>query len=193
MKIQKPQLNHTIPDHAKKVFEGVLFDVYQWEQELYDGSTATFERLRRPDTVVVFPVMNDGKILLTKQSQPGKENFIGATGGRMDPGEEVLESAKREMLEESGYEANTFILWDVSQPSSKIDWTVHTFVAKGLTKVADMNLDAGEKIELMPVTFDEFLEVGTRNIFAEREIVHYLYEAKIDKSKMKDLRNLFSI
>ena len=45
-----------MPEHAKKVFSGVMFDVYQWEQEMYDGSTATFEKLTRPDTAQVIPV-----------------------------------------------------------------------------------------------------------------------------------------
>ena len=38
---------HLIPPEAKCVFRGKIFDVYQWPQRLYDGSTATFEMLRR--------------------------------------------------------------------------------------------------------------------------------------------------
>ena len=52
----------------------------QWEQELFDGTMTTFEKLTRPDTVVVFPTLPDGKILLTEQEQPGKEPFVGAAG-----------------------------------------------------------------------------------------------------------------
>ena len=150
MKIARPPSKQPIPDDARRVFKGVLFDVYQWEQELYDGTKATFEKLRRPDTVVVFPVMNDGRILLTEQEQPGKAPFVAATGGRVDEGEDVLQAAKRELREESGYEASEFILWDAQQPVSKIDWAVYTFVAKGLKKVADIHLDAGERITLRP-------------------------------------------
>lgn len=46
-----------IPSHAVKVFSGVIFDVYQWQQELFNGETATFEALRRPSTVVIIPVV----------------------------------------------------------------------------------------------------------------------------------------
>jgi ADP-ribose pyrophosphatase len=193
MNIERPKSKQPIPVHAKKVFKGVIFDVYQWEQEMFDGTTETFEKLKRPDTVVVFAVLDDGKILLTEQEQPGKEPFIGATGGRVDEGEEVLEAARRELLEESGYEAKELILWDVQQPASKIEWVVYTFVAKGLKKVADLNLDAGEKIKLFTRTLDELIEMVVKDPgkFTEKEVTLKFLEAKIDPKKKKELEELF--
>ena len=192
MEINRPKSKQPIPDNAKKVFGGVLFDVYQWEQELFDGTKTLFEKLKRPDTVVVFPVLDDGKIILTEQEQPGKEPFIGATGGRVDEGEDVLEAAKRELLEESGYEASEFVLWDAQHPTSKIDWVVYTFIAKGLKKVADMNLDAGEKINLKLVDLDEFIEIAINKNFVEKEIIPKLYEAKLYPEKKEELKKLFN-
>jgi len=190
MDTKRPKSKQPLPANAKKVFDGVIFDVYQWEQEMFDGSTETFEKLKRPDTVVVFPITNDGKIILTKQEQPGKEPFIGAAGGRVDPGEGILDAAKRELLEESGYEAQEFTLWKSLQPVSKIEWAVYVFIARGLNKVADLNLDAGEKIELMPVDFDEFLEIAMQENFYEEEIYRDVVEAKLNPSKKKELRQL---
>jgi len=192
MEINRPKSKQSIPDNAKKVFGGVLFDVYQWEQELFDGTKTLFEKLKRPDTVVVFPVLDDGKIILTEQEQPGKESFIGATGGRVDAGEDILEAAKRELLEESGYEASEFVLWDAQHPTSKIDWVVYTFIAKGLKKVADMNLDAGEKIALKLVNLDEFIEIAINKNFVEKEIIPKLYEAKLHPEKKEELKKLFN-
>lgn len=192
MEINRPKSKQPIPDNAKKVFGGVLFDVYQWEQELFDGTKTLFEKLKRPDTVVVFPVLDDGKIILTEQEQPGKEPFIGATGGRVDEGEDILEAAKRELLEESGYEASEFVLWDAQHPTSKIDWVVYTFIAKGLKKVADMNLDAGEKIKLKLVDLDEFIEIAINKNFVEKEIIPKLYEAKLHPEKKEELKKLFN-
>lgn len=193
MEIQRPKSKQPIPALAKRVFKGVIFDVYQWEQELYDGTTATFEKLKRADTAVVFPVLPDGRILLTEQEQPGKEPFIGACGGRIDEGEDALAAAKRELLEESGYEAREFILWDARHSTSKIDWVIYTFIAKGLKRVAELNLDGGEKIRLKPVTLDEFIEFGGSEhfSFAEKEISIKLIEAKYDSAKRKELAELF--
>ncbi len=192
MELKRPKSKQPIPDNAKKVFGGVLFDVYQWEQELFDGTKTLFEKLKRPDTVVVFPVLDDGKIILTEQEQPGKEPFIGTTGGRVDEGEDILEAAKRELLEESGYEASGFVLWDAQHPTSKIDWVVYTFIAKGLKKVSDMNLDAGEKIALKLVSLDEFIEIAINKNFVEKEIIPKLYEAKLHPEKKEELKKLFN-
>lgn len=192
MEIERPKSKQPIPDYAKKVFSGEIFDVYQWEQELFDGTTAIFEKLKRPDTVVIFPVLPDGRIILTEQEQPGKEPFLGATGGRVDEGEGILEAAKRELLEESGYKAEKFILWDAQQPIGKIEWAIYTFIAKGLKKVADIHLDAGEKITIKPVTFNEFVDMGTNEKFREKEIILALREAKLNPEKKETLHNLFS-
>ncbi len=193
MDIKKPKSKQPIPEHAKLVFKGILFDTYQWEQEMFDGTKATFEKLKRSDTVSVFAVLPDGKILLTEQEQPGKEPFIAATGGRVDEGEDILAAAKRELLEESGYEAEEFILWNAYQPTSKIDWVVYIFIAKGLKKVADLHLDAGEKIKLYPVTFDKLVDIATKDheSFYEKEVIIEFFEAKLDPQKMIELKNIF--
>ncbi len=192
MNIQRPQSKQPIPENAICVFKGKVFDIYQWQQQMYDGTTKTFEKIKRPDTVVVFPVLDDGSILLTKQEQPGKESFIGACGGRVEENENVLNSAKREFLEETGYEASEYVLWKAEHPASKIDWVVYFFIAKGCKKVADQELDGGEKIDLKIVSFDEFLQIGRDERFMEKEIIPDLYEALLDPIKYTKLKQLFT-
>jgi ADP-ribose pyrophosphatase len=192
MKIIRPISTQPLPDHAECVYKGKIFDVYQWQQEMYDGTKKTFENLKRPDTVVVFPVLDDGSILLTEQEQPNKATFIGACGGRVDEGEDILEGAKREFLEETGYEASEYILWKSVHPASKIDWVVYFFIAKGCEKVSDQSLDGGEKIELKKVSFDELLQIGRNPKFMEKEIIPDFYEALLDKEKYAELKQLFS-
>ena len=134
MKITRPISKQPMPENAKLVFKGVVFDTYQWEIDGYDGSKKTFEKLKRPDTAMVVPVTEDGKIILGIQEQPNKPLFTGLIGGRFDEGEEPLEVAERELLEETGYKAKEWLLLDAVQPVSKIDWAVYTFIAKGVRK-----------------------------------------------------------
>ena len=100
---ERPVARTKKPDNAQKVFEGVLFNVYQWPQKMFDGSTITFESLERRDTVTIIPVTEDGKIIMTKQEQPCAKPFLSLPGGIMDPGEAVFVAAKRELMEETGY------------------------------------------------------------------------------------------
>ncbi len=184
MAIKRPTSKQQLPEDAALVFKGSLFDVYQWQQQMYDGTFETFEKLKRPDTVVVFAVLDDGSILLTKQEQPGKSLFIGAAGGRVDEGEGIEEAAARELLEETGYRAKELKLWHSEQPISKIEWAIYVFIAKGIEKVDGQTLDAGEKITLYPVSFEDFIDIAISDEFTEQEIVKYIYEAKMDKQKL---------
>lgn len=181
----------SIPKNAKKVFEGEIFDVYQWKQKLYNGEIAIFEKLKRPDTVIIFPVLEDNRIIIAEQEQPGIKLFCGAPAGRVDKGESILNAAKRELLEETGYAATEFIKWFSYQPAGKIDWVVYFFIAKGCKKIAEQNLDGGEKIKLKFVSYDEFIEFAASGKFPDRELRIKILEAKMDKNKMEKLRKLF--
>lgn len=187
---QRPISHQPLPEHAQKVFDGVLFNVYHWEQEMFDGTKKTFEKLRRADSSIVVPVLPDGKILLTKQQQPGTAEYVSMPSGGIEPGENSVEAAHRELLEETGYEAESMTLWHAEHPSTKIDWVIYTFIAKGLKKVADIQPDGGEKIELFPVTVEEFIDYASKqNLLTQRHTVE-LVEAKHVpelKQKLKEL------
>ena len=66
MNNQRPDPEQSIPVDAAKVFTGKLFDVYQWPQKLFNGKIATFEQIRRPDSVNVLPITGEGKIALVE-------------------------------------------------------------------------------------------------------------------------------
>jgi 8-oxo-dGTP pyrophosphatase MutT (NUDIX family) len=179
-----------MPEDAKRVFRGILFDVYQWDVKGYDGSTRTFEKIKRPDTAMIVPVTEDGKIIAGLQEQPGKKPFIGLIGGRIDEGEDALETAQRELLEETGYQAKEWLLFDAVQPVSKIDWAVYTFIAKGCKKVGEQSLDGAEKIELKLVDFEEFVNMVVRDEFGDQELKIRILEAKANPRKMAEVTKL---
>src|SRR5579872_2202052 len=177
MIIKRPTSRQPIPQQAKVVFKGIMFDTYQWEQHMYDGSIKTFEKIKRKDTVNVLPVTANGEIILGEQEQPGSKPFIGCLGGAIDENEDPLEAAKRELLEETGMKADKHILWDAVQFIDKMDWVIYTFIAKNCFKVQDSNLDSGEKIKLMYVSFDKFLKVTEQENYRDSEIALKVFRA----------------
>lgn len=144
-----PAKHVLVPEPATRVFKGEIFDVYQWEQALFDGSSATFEMLKRPDTLQVFAI-KDHKLVVLNEEQPSMGAALyGLPGGRHDqPRETEVEAAQRELKEETGMEFRDWRLVGVNQPYAKIEWFVYYFVATGYEKTGPVHLDAGEKIEL---------------------------------------------
>jgi len=191
MKIQRPKSSQPIPKNAKKVFQGVMFDVYQWKQKMFDGNYKTFEKVRRPDSVNVIPVM-DGKLVLTKQKQPGGKSFIGCLGGRIDKGENPLQAAKRELLEEAGLTAKKFILWEAAHITGKMDAAFYTFIAKDCKQSEEAEPDSGEKIELISVSIDEFVDLTADNNFRDTEIALKVFRSLSNRKILDKYRKIFS-
>jgi ADP-ribose pyrophosphatase YjhB (NUDIX family) len=159
MKKLIPQDAALIPDNAECVFKGKIFDVYQWPQVLYDGSTATFERLKRPDATDVICIVND-KILIITDEQPDRGPLEAFPGGRVDPGEvSMTASAQREVLEEVGYSFKNWRLLQVGQPFKKIEWFSYLFIAWDVTGQQAPHNDAGERITIKEVSFEELKQL----------------------------------
>ncbi|WP_028245029.1 NUDIX hydrolase [Pseudoclavibacter soli] len=153
-----PDGAHMIPDNAELAFQGIIYDVYHWQQELYDGSFATFEMLRRPDTVVTIGLDDDDNVITINESQPGGiTRNGGVSAGQVEASDaSVLAGAKRELREETGYAFRNWRLLEVRQPESKIEWFVHVFVATGVIDVVPQRLDAGERISVHPLPFERY-------------------------------------
>ncbi len=181
-----------IPENAKSVFKGEIFEVFQWEQVMYDGSKATFEALKRADTVQILPVM-DGKIILSYEEQPLKPRFFNFLGGRMEKGESPLDTAQRELLEEAGIAATEWKLYKVYQSKGKIVWNTYFYIAKNCRKVAEQNLDSGENIEVKKVDFSEFLEIVSTDEFWNSTIANDILRMRLDNRQLEAFKNeLFS-
>lgn len=188
---QRPPSIQPMPEHAKRVFQGEIFDVYQWEQELFDGSTATFEKLKRSDTVAVVPILPNKQIILIEDEQPGRRAILTFPAGRVELGEDPLDAAKRELSEETGYTSTQWELWKAYQPATKLDWAIFVFIARNCTKTSEVALDAGERITVKEVSFDELLELPKDPRFMGEDTKIELMEAKYNPDARVALEKKF--
>ena len=178
-----------MPSNAKLVFKGKMFEVWQWEQKMFDGSVKIFERLRRQNTALVIATVRD-KILILNEQQPDTGMFASLPGGRCDWDEDPLEAAKRELLEETGYESKEWIFLKEQNPVGKMEWTIYTYVARNCVFKQPPKLDAGEKIETRLIEFEEFFMLSDNPLFYEKELVEYLLRVRLDSKKKEEFHNL---
>lgn len=172
-----PENARLIPDHATKVFEGVIHDVYQWEQEMFDGSYVTYEMVKRPDTVLVIALDDDDKVVVMREEQPNVPvRDARVPGGRVEPSDETtLAAAQRELFEETGLKMREWKFVEVVQVELKLEWFIHVFVARGIASEQKSSPDAGgERIELRRIPYEE------------------LSKANVDKSRVAFFRNITS-
>jgi ADP-ribose pyrophosphatase len=159
MRSYTPQGAKLVPIRAERVFKGVIYEVYQWQQLMFDGSYQTFEMLKRPDTVKVLAI-KDEKIIILDQEQPGCEAFYDLPGGRHDVAAEAeLEAAKRETIEETGMTFKSWRLIYVTQSSSKVESFLYVYLATDFIGQTEQHLDPGEKIKIMELGFDDVSDI----------------------------------
>ena len=180
-----------IPTTAEKVFEGIIFDVYHWQQEMFDGTFSTFEGLKKKDSVTILATVGD-RIIVNDEEQPGREAFTALPGGQVERGDEPLASAKRELQEETGYTSHDWQEWFSNDPTDygKIEWTNHFFIARNCEKTSEQNLDSGEKITPHLLTFEEFLEFRNNPKVRNKDLFPILEKASKDESEKQKLKEL---
>jgi ADP-ribose pyrophosphatase len=141
---------------SQQVFDGTLLKVYRDAVALPDGSPGTREYIKHPGAVAIVPLFDDGRVLLERQFRyPHHREFIEVPAGKVDPGEPHLETAKRELLEETGYVAAQWSRVGVIHTAiAYTDEAIEIFLARALEK-RERKLDAGEFLETFTVPFAE--------------------------------------
>jgi len=142
------------------VYDGTLLKVHRDVVKLPDGSAGTREYIRHPGAVAVLPLFDDGRILLERQFRyPHRREFIELPAGKLEPGEPHLETAKRELLEETGYAARDWRRLGVIHTAiAYTDEAIELFLAEKLSQ-AVRKLDAGEFLETLIVPFAEAMQM----------------------------------
>ena len=141
---------------SEKVFSGRLLDVRCDRVVLPDGNEATREYIRHPGAVVVIPVLPDGRLIVERQFRyPLHRAFLELPAGKIDPGEPILDCARRELREETGYEASEWLHLGVMHPCiGYSDERIEIFLARGLSEVGHAR-DEEEFLELHPMCVAE--------------------------------------
>ncbi len=179
-----------IPEHAEKVFEGVLFDVFQWDQTLFDGSRARFEAARRVPSVQVLATDDAGRVILLEEEQPYVGRFIAVPGGRVERGDDPETTVRKELLEELGMAPRAVELWYEQHSGSTLQWSTFNFIARGCTPVAAPEQEPGERIRPYRVAFEDLFVESERPEFRNRQLADRLFRVRHTPGEAERLRAL---
>ena len=163
---KKTILNHskflTVESHTVKLPDGQIIPDWAW--------------VIIPDAAIVLAVTSDEKFLCFRQTKYAVEGTtLAPVGGMLEPNEEPLSAAKRELLEETGYEASDWISLGshILDPNRGIA-TMHLFLALDAKQVTEPNSDDLEDQELLFLSrneLDDALNVGEFKILAWSAVV----------------------
>jgi ADP-ribose pyrophosphatase len=161
-------MNHSIPDlndridrfaetrlSSKIVYVGNLLKVHEDVSRLPDGSAARREWIKHPGACAIVPLFENGDTILLRQYRYGPAKmFWEVPAGKIDPGEPIEETARRELLEETGFLSNDLRKIGHFYPAIGFcDEIIHIYIAQGLTE-SKSNTDEDEFVETvrMPLT-----------------------------------------
>ena len=143
---------------SERLLENPYFNVRSDELELPDGAVKkNYYVIERPDAAIVLPVTEEGEVILVRQYRPPLEMMeLGLPAGLVEPGEEPEAAARRELSEETGYTGGG---WEelgslASSPSLKDNWA-YLFLARGVTRSSEQDLDEYERLDLVRMSLEE--------------------------------------
>ena len=120
---------------SSTLHHGKVFDLRRDEVVEPGGLRTTREIVVHPGSVVVLPVLPDGRIVLVRQYRHAAGQFLWElVAGRKEPGESPVQGARRELLEETGYRARRYrVFLDVYPAPGFLSERMFILLAEGLT------------------------------------------------------------
>jgi ADP-ribose pyrophosphatase len=130
------------------VYKGPIFGVRRDQVLEPTGVRTMREVITHPGSVVVMPVLSDGRIILIRQYRHATRQFLWElVAGRMDPGENIKQAAARELIEETGYRAKKLrVFLDLFPTPGFLEERMYILIAEGLT-LGKAEPEEDEKIE----------------------------------------------
>ena len=145
--------------NSEVVYAGSFISVRKDSARMPDGSISTREYITHPGAVAILALLDNGNLVMERQFRYApRQEFIEIPAGKIDHGEDILTTAQRELLEETGYVAHEWTHLTTAWPCIGFaDERMEYFLARGLTHQGS-KLDEGEFMEVFELSLTEALE-----------------------------------
>lgn len=139
---------------SESVFKGALLDVRRDRVLLPNGQESIREYIAHPGAVVILAFLDNGNLLFERQYRyPLRRVFLELPAGKIDPGEAIIDTARRELKEETGYIAADWEYLGVMHPCiGYSDERIEIFMARGLHLAGERELDHNEFLDVVELS-----------------------------------------
>ncbi len=161
---------------SQVMYNGGFIEVIKDAVLLPDGSTSTREYITHPGAVAILALLDNGNLVMERQYRyPLHREFIELPAGKIDDGEDILITAQRELLEETGYLASEWTHLTTAWPCiGYSDERMEYFLARGL-KHEGSNLDDGEFLEVFELSLSDAIDWIRRGKINESKTIVGLF------------------
>ena len=173
---------------SEEIYAGKIAHLFRDIVKLPNGKQTVREVMRHPGAAAIVPLTDDGNVICVRQYRyPFSTVMLEIPAGKLVPGEEPIACAKRELLEETGYQAAEFTPLGVYYPSvAVLDEKIHLFLARGLTFRAP-NPDEDEFLHVVELPLNALVDEILRGEVPDGKTQTAVLKAKLllDDTKRK--------
>lgn len=139
---------------------GRVYNLIRENVTLDNGVTTDMEFVAHPGATAIIPMLNESRVLLLKQYRHSLRKYIWEIpAGTLNPQESIINCAKRELIEETGYSADQWQkLGEITPLPGYSDERIHIYLATDL-QPAERDLDKDEIISVHEVEYSEAIEM----------------------------------
>ena len=145
---------------SKQIFDGVVVKLFVDEIELPNGNKSVREIVRHPGAVCVIPVTDSGEVIMVKQFRYAfGQVLLEVPAGKLEPGEDPLVAAIRELEEETGTVAEKIEhIGELYTTVAIIDEKIQMYLATGLS-YKNAHPDEDEFLEVEKIPLDTLINM----------------------------------